>query len=204
MHFMDSRFVNLGEEVILTLIWQYGVSVSATVCFVISSSIYYWLFKCGVLRIVCVCVCVCVCVWERERERVTVQSPVCVCVCACVCLWEREETRSHNRGLCANTYEHHHHCIYHATLFPFSPSCSFGLVVEHCVSSAKVSGLNSREHTYWQLNAVDEKTCPASSSMQLVLLQDSVFRHAAMKNSTNCVWSYFCANIHQTNPECIS
>ncbi len=180
MHFMDSRFVNLGEEVILTLIWQSGASESATVCFVISSSICYWLFKCGVLRIVCVCVCV------------------------CVCLWEREETRSHNRGLCANTYEHHHHCIYHATLFPFSPSCSFGLVVEHCVSSAKVSGLNSREHTYWQLNAVDEKTCPASSSMQLVLLQDSVFRHAAMKNSTNCVWSYFCANIHQTNPVCIS
>ncbi len=44
--------------------------------------------------ITCVCVCVCVCVWESERER---------------------EKGSHhsrvsflNRGLCANTYKHHH------------------------------------------------------------------------------------------------
>ncbi len=68
-HFMDDRFVNLGEEVILTLLWQSGYSESATVCFVISWSICYWLFKCWVLLIVCVCVCVCVCasvcVWER-------------------------------------------------------------------------------------------------------------------------------------------
>ncbi len=35
MHFMDS-FVNLGEEVILTLLWQSGASKSATVCFDIS------------------------------------------------------------------------------------------------------------------------------------------------------------------------
>ncbi len=42
---------------------------------------------------------------------------VCVCVCVCVCsrVWERE-TRSHNRGLCANTYELHY-CVCHATLF---------------------------------------------------------------------------------------
>ncbi len=48
-HFMDDRFVNLGEEVILTLLWQSGASESATVCFVISLNICYWLFKCGVL-----------------------------------------------------------------------------------------------------------------------------------------------------------
>ncbi len=73
-HFRDERFVNLGEKVILTL-WQSGTSESATVCFVISLSICCWLLKCRVLRILCVCVCSCVC----ERE-----------------------TRSHNRGLCAN------------------------------------------------------------------------------------------------------
>ncbi len=53
---MDDSFVNLGEEVILTLLWQSVASESATVCFVISLSIRYWLFKCGVLRAVCVCV----------------------------------------------------------------------------------------------------------------------------------------------------
>ncbi len=61
---MDDSFENLGEEIILTLLWLSGAS-SATVCFVISLlviSIYYWLFKCGVLRIVCVCVCVFACV----------------------------------------------------------------------------------------------------------------------------------------------
>ncbi len=42
-HFMDNSFVNLGEEAILTLLWQSGVSESATVCFVISLSICYWL-----------------------------------------------------------------------------------------------------------------------------------------------------------------
>ncbi len=84
-HFMDDRFVNLGEEVILTFLWQSGASESATVCFVISLIICYWLFKCWVLRIVCVCVCACVCVCERER--VTSQSRVCVCVCVCVCVW---------------------------------------------------------------------------------------------------------------------
>ncbi len=70
---MDDSSVNLGEEVILTSAFE-----SATVCFVISLSIW--------------CVCVRVRAWERE-------------------------TRSHNRGLCANTYEHHH-CVGHATLFP--------------------------------------------------------------------------------------
>ncbi len=82
-HFMDDRFVNLGEEVILTLLWQSGTSESATVCFVISLSICYWLFKCGALHVVCVCV------WEREsereRQRVTSQRRVCVCVCARMC-----------------------------------------------------------------------------------------------------------------------
>ncbi len=38
-HFMDDRFVNLGEEVILTLLS--GASASATVRFVISLSICY-------------------------------------------------------------------------------------------------------------------------------------------------------------------
>ncbi len=31
MHFMDNSIVNLGEEVILTLLWQSGTSESATV-----------------------------------------------------------------------------------------------------------------------------------------------------------------------------
>ncbi len=71
-HFMYDRFVNLGEEVILTLLWQSGASESATVCF-IRLSICYWLLFVLVLVLVCVrvCVCLCVCVWERERERVT-------------------------------------------------------------------------------------------------------------------------------------
>ncbi len=30
MHFMDDRFVNLGEEVILTLLWESGASESET------------------------------------------------------------------------------------------------------------------------------------------------------------------------------
>ncbi len=101
---MDVSFVNLVEEVILTLLWQSGAAESKTVCFVISLSICYWLFKCGVLRVVCVYVYA----YERERER---------------------ETGSHhrrsvqpvrnrlNRSLFANTYEHHH-CVCHATLFP--------------------------------------------------------------------------------------
>ncbi len=84
-HFMDDRFVNLGEEVILTLLWQSGASESVTV---ISLSICYRLFKCWVLRIVCVCVCV----------------------------WERETRSHHNHGLFANSYEHHH-CVCHVTLF---------------------------------------------------------------------------------------
>ncbi len=143
---MDDRFVNLGEEVILTMRWQSGASESATVCFVISLSICYWLLR------VCACVRVCV----RERERVTSQHisylnrSVCVCVCylstsAILCLsrlvcvvcvrsaWgeERERERetvtsqrsvqrvrnSLNRSLFANTYEHHH-CVCHVTLFP--------------------------------------------------------------------------------------
>ncbi len=92
-HYINDRFVNLGEEVNLTLFCQSGASESATVCFVISLSICYWLFKCGVFCVVCVCVrerereresqrsIVCVCVRERERES---QRSV-VCVCARVC-----------------------------------------------------------------------------------------------------------------------
>ncbi len=70
------------------LLWQSGASESATVCFVISLSICYWLFKCGVLRIVCVCV------WERGGDTVTQQRLVCLC--------EREserETESHHSGV---------------------------------------------------------------------------------------------------------
>ncbi len=37
---MDDSFVNLWEEVILTLLWQSGASESVTVSFVISLSIY--------------------------------------------------------------------------------------------------------------------------------------------------------------------
>ncbi len=70
---MDDRFVNLGEEVILTLFWQSGASESATVCFVISLSICYWLFKCRVLHAVFVCVLACV------REGDTVTQPRLVC-----------------------------------------------------------------------------------------------------------------------------
>ncbi len=63
MHFMDDRFVNLGDEVILTVLWQSGASESATVCFVISLSICYWLFKCGVCAS---CVWVCVRMYVRK------------------------------------------------------------------------------------------------------------------------------------------
>ncbi len=48
------------------------------VCFVISSSICYWLFKCGVLHVVCVCMCARV----RERDRVTsLESAVLTAAC---------------------------------------------------------------------------------------------------------------------------
>ncbi len=70
---MDDSFVNPWKEVILTS----GASESAPVgCFIISLSIYYWLFKCGVLHIVCVCV------WERERQdHITVESAVLIAAC---------------------------------------------------------------------------------------------------------------------------
>ncbi len=54
----------------------------------------------------------------------------CVCVCVCVCVWGGNRVTSQrgvtlqlirnrlNRSLCANTYELHH-CVCHATLFPF-------------------------------------------------------------------------------------
>ncbi len=125
MHFMDDHFVNLGEEVILTLLWQSGASESATVCFVISLSICYWLLRVWVSEREreiererererhITASCVCVREMERERERHITAS--CVCVWAHVC--ERGETLSHNRRLCANTYEHRHG-VCHATLFP--------------------------------------------------------------------------------------
>ncbi len=95
MHFMDDSFVNLGEEAILILLWQFGAYESATVCFVISLSIGYWLFKCRVLRAVCVCV------WERESQR----SVVCVCVCVCVCVFACERGRhGHTTAACVQTH----------------------------------------------------------------------------------------------------
>ncbi len=77
-HFMDNSFMNLGEEVILTLLWQSGTCESATVCFVISLSICYWLFKCWVLQVVCVRTCVCdehVWWWWTDDEHE--QSSMC-------------------------------------------------------------------------------------------------------------------------------
>ncbi len=60
---MDDRFRNIGEEVILTLLWQSGAFESATVSiFVISLSIRQ-------IRHFACSVCVCVCERERERER---------------------------------------------------------------------------------------------------------------------------------------
>ncbi len=63
-------------------------SESSTVCFVISSSICYWLFKCRVLSImhrVCVCVCVCVCVRGTGSHHSGVYSPSeIVLTAACV------------------------------------------------------------------------------------------------------------------------
>ncbi len=92
---MEVSFMNLGEEVILTLLWQSGASESVTVCFIISLSICYWLFKYWFLRVLCVCV------WEREWETHTGShhSPV----------------RFLNRSLFANTYKYHY-CVCHVTL----------------------------------------------------------------------------------------
>ncbi len=70
-HFMDDRFVNLGKEVILTLLWQSGAFESTTV---IRLSICYWLFKCRVLRIVC----------ARERETGSHHSTSAILITACV------------------------------------------------------------------------------------------------------------------------
>ncbi len=90
-HFMDDSFLNLGEEVILTLLWQSGASESA-ICFVIISTCY-WLL------------CMCVRAREREIETVTSQRSA-------------QRVRNHlNRGLFANTYEHPP-CVCHVTLFP--------------------------------------------------------------------------------------
>ncbi len=87
---MDERFVNLVEEVISS------TSESATVCFVISLSICYWLFNCGVLCVVCVCVCA----WERDRERISAAVP-CMCVCARVCERGRQ---GHTTTACVQTH----------------------------------------------------------------------------------------------------
>ncbi len=95
-HFMEDRFLNLGEEVILTLLWQSGASESAT------ESMFCYKFKYLLLTF---------------QMSIAYRVSVCVvCVCARGC---ERETRSHNRSLCtANTYEHHY-CICHVTLFPF-------------------------------------------------------------------------------------
>ncbi len=85
--------------------------------------LFYWLFKCRVLHVVCVRVFARARVWEgeteREREthtqthkhthththRVTSQRSV-------------QPVRNRlNHGLCANTYELHH-CVCNTTLFP--------------------------------------------------------------------------------------
>ncbi len=97
MHFMNDSFVNLGDEVILTLLWKSGASESVTV------SMLYLLLTVQMQRFACL-----VCMHAL--------------VCVCVCVREREQSvqRTRNRldcGLCANTYKHHH-CVCHATLFP--------------------------------------------------------------------------------------
>ncbi len=93
---MDDRFVNLGEEVILTLLWQSGTSESATVCML------YLLLTVQMRSFACVC--------ERDKGPSGVG-----CLNCGLCVWE---IRNHlNRGLFANTYKHHH-CVCHVTLFP--------------------------------------------------------------------------------------
>ncbi len=56
--------MNLGEEVILTLLWQSGASESSTVCFVISL-----IFAIDSSNAEFCASCVCVRETERERER---------------------------------------------------------------------------------------------------------------------------------------
>ncbi len=56
-HFMDDRFVNLGEEVILTLLWQSGASESEFCA-------------------LCVCVCVCALACVREGDSHTTMACV--------------------------------------------------------------------------------------------------------------------------------
>ncbi len=107
-HFMDDRFLNLEEEVNLTLLWKSGASESVTVSMFFFIKVFA--IDCSNAEFCASCVCVCVC--------------VCVCTHACVCVWERETGLHHSGvsflicGLCtANTYKHHH-CVCHATLFP--------------------------------------------------------------------------------------
>ncbi len=77
-HFMDDHFVNLGEEVILTLLWQSGASESATVLVLVS----VFAIDCSNVKFARR---VCVCERERERARERVSAVLCVCVCVCVC-----------------------------------------------------------------------------------------------------------------------
>ncbi len=80
---MDDRFVNLGEEVILTLLWQSGASESATVsmfCYQLKYLMKYQAIDCSNAEF---CVS---CVRERERERereshITVESVVLTAAC---------------------------------------------------------------------------------------------------------------------------
>ncbi len=100
-------FVKLGEEIILTLLWQSGASESATVCFVISL----------ILAIDCLNTEFCaLCVCERESHSVASCVCVCVCVCSCVCsrVWEGDKV---TQPLLVCTYEIHHG-VCHTTLFP--------------------------------------------------------------------------------------
>ncbi len=62
-------------------------------------SICYWLFKCRVLRVVCV--------WEREMGHSAAQR---VSVCVCSRVWKEGDTVTSQPQL--------HHCVCHVTLFP--------------------------------------------------------------------------------------
>ncbi len=102
--------LNLGEEVILTLLWQSGASESATVCFVISLSICYWLLR--------------VCVRERETgshlstSAILIVACVCVSVCVCVCECEKERERERERERWS-----HHSGVYSASEIVLIVAC---------------------------------------------------------------------------------
>ncbi len=101
----------------------------------------------------CVCVCVCVCVCERERDRVTSQ-------------W------SLNRGLCSNTFEHHH-CVCHASLFPSRLELMLKLttLLTVFIFTLKAEACDC-EKGYYALVVFDQSQCTVSAgqSEQTVLV----------------------------------